>query len=148
MCEAGSRLKCLDWIIRGVMFGWRVKFGKARAINRRHDGTESQKQEEMDMKNLRKTDPEFMERFEHFAFEEVPNEEGQQLDEETRYMAILATLLGCQGTDAYKVILPKALDAGLSPVQISLLTDRGLLSVSHVAKTFAFRRNLRGSLTR
>lgn len=70
------------------------------------------------MENLRKTDPEFMERFEHFAFEEVPQEEGQQLDEETRYMAILATLLGCQGMDAYQVMLPKALDAGLSPVQV------------------------------
>lgn len=31
--------------------------------------------------NLYVTDPEFMERFEHFAFEEVPNEEGQQLDD-------------------------------------------------------------------
>lgn len=70
------------------------------------------------MENLRKTDLEFMERFEHFAFEEVPNEAGQQLDEETRYMAILATLLGCQGTDAYQVMLPKALDAGLSPVLV------------------------------
>ena len=70
------------------------------------------------MENLRKTDPEFMERFEHFAFEEVPNEAGQQLDEETRHMAILTTLLGCQGTDAYQVMLPKALDAGLSPVQV------------------------------
>ena len=47
--------------------------------------------------NLHVTDPEFMERFEHFAFEEVPNEEGQQLDDKTRYMAILATLIGCQG---------------------------------------------------
>ena len=70
------------------------------------------------MENLRKTDPEFMERFEHFAIEEVPQEEGQHLDEETRYMAILATLLGCQGMDAYQVMLPKALDAGLSPVQV------------------------------
>ena len=70
------------------------------------------------MENLRKTDPEFMECFEHFAFEEVPQEEGQQLDGETRYMAILATLLGCQGTEAYQVMLPKALDGGLSPVQV------------------------------
>lgn len=70
------------------------------------------------MENLRKTDPEFMERFEHFAFEEVPQEAGQQLDEETRYMAVLATLLGCQGTDAYQVMLSKALDAGISPVQV------------------------------
>lgn len=70
------------------------------------------------MENLRKTDPEFMERFEHFAFEEAPQEEGQQLDGETRYMAILAALLGCQGMDAYQVMLPRALEGGLSPVQV------------------------------
>lgn len=66
--------------------------------------------------DYQKTDPEFIERFEHFTFEEVPNEEGQQLDEATRYMAILATLLGCQGVDEFRLTLPCALDAGLSPV--------------------------------
>lgn len=59
-----------------------------------------------------------MERFEHFAFDEVVNEEGQQLEPVTQYMAILAALIGCQGLDAYKEILPKALDAGLSPVAV------------------------------
>lgn len=44
--------------------------------------------------DLHKTDPEFMERFEHFAFDEVVNEENQQLDDVTRYMVILATLIG------------------------------------------------------
>lgn len=67
---------------------------------------------------FRKTDPEFMERFEHFAFDEAVNEEGQQVEPVTRYMAILAALIGCQGLDAYKEILPKALDAGLSPVAV------------------------------
>ena len=66
--------------------------------------------------NYRTTDPEFAERFERFAFEEVPNEEGRQLDEVTRHMAILATLLGCQGVDEFKLELPRALDAGVSPV--------------------------------
>ena len=66
--------------------------------------------------NYRTTDPEFAERFEHFAFEEVPNEEGRQLDEVTRHMAILATLLGCQGVDEFKLELPRALDAVVSPV--------------------------------
>ena len=33
------------------------------------------------MKNYHLTDPEFAERFEHFAFEEVVHEEGQTLDE-------------------------------------------------------------------
>ena len=55
------------------------------------------------MSSYYETDPEFMERFEHFAFDEVVNEEGQQLDDITRHMAITATL---------------ALDAGLSPVML------------------------------
>ncbi len=66
--------------------------------------------------NYRETDPEFAERFEHFAFEEVVNEEGQQLDEVIRHMAILAALLGCQGTEAFREELPRALDAGVTPV--------------------------------
>ena len=68
------------------------------------------------MINYHETDPEFMERFEHFAFDEVINEPGQQLDDVTRHMAILATLLGCQGTDMFRQELPCALDAGVTPV--------------------------------
>lgn len=67
---------------------------------------------------LCETDPEFMKRFEYFAKEEVVNETDQQLPEKTRYMAILAVLLGCQGMDEFKVQLPKALEAGVTPVQI------------------------------
>ncbi len=68
--------------------------------------------------NYWETDPEFAERLEHFAFEEVPGEEGQQLDETTRHLAILAALLGCQGIDEFRAELPRALDAGLSPVMV------------------------------
>lgn len=70
------------------------------------------------MENLRKTDPEFMERLEYFMKQEVACESGQQLPEQTRYMAILAALLGCQGIDAFREVMPKALKAGLTPVQI------------------------------
>ncbi len=70
------------------------------------------------MMDLKKTDPEFMERYEQFAEIEVVNEEGQMLPEDTRYMAVLATLLGCQGIDMYKVILPRALKAGLTAVMV------------------------------
>ena len=38
------------------------------------------------MGNYKLTDPEFAERFEHFAFDEVVNEEGQQLDGITRHI--------------------------------------------------------------
>lgn len=62
--------------------------------------------------DLHSTDPEFMERFEHFAFGEVPDLGNGQLDEKTRHMAILAALIGCGGTEAYKEWLPKALEKG------------------------------------
>ena len=61
----------------------------------------------------KKTGPEFAERFEHFAFDKVVNEDGQQLPGETRYLAILATLIGCGGVDAYEEILPPAMENGV-----------------------------------
>ena len=66
--------------------------------------------------DMRRTDPEFAERFEHFALDEVVNEEGQQLPAPTRYLAILATLIGGGGVDAYRQLLPEALDNGVTPV--------------------------------
>ena len=47
------------------------------------------------------TDPEFIERFDNFTFDEVVN--SGDLDDKTRWLAILATLLGCQGIDEFKV---------------------------------------------
>lgn len=73
------------------------------------------------MTNFYETDPEFMRIIEHFTLEEVVKEPGQELPEETRYLAILATLLGCQGLDVYKNMLPKALDDGLTPVMVKEL---------------------------
>ena len=68
--------------------------------------------------DLEKTDGEFMERFGYFAYKEVVEEEGQQLDETTRYMAILATLIGCQGIEEYRLVLKEALEKGFSPVMV------------------------------
>lgn len=66
--------------------------------------------------DLHITDPEFAERFEYFAFTEVPNDESARLDEKTRFMAILAALIGCGGTEAYREMLPKALENGITPI--------------------------------
>lgn len=67
--------------------------------------------------DLARTDPGFMERMTHFAQVEVPQDEDTKIDDETRYLAILATLLGCQGQEEFHVELGRALDAGLTPVQ-------------------------------
>lgn len=71
-----------------------------------------------DQKTLYETDPEFMERLQYFAAEEVVKEPEQQLDEVTRHLAILATLLGCQGKEVFAHLLPRALDAGVTPVMV------------------------------
>ena len=56
---------------------------------------------------LWETDPEFMELFANFALDEVVNQ--GDLDDAARMMAILAALLGCQGVEEYRVLLPAAL---------------------------------------
>lgn len=70
------------------------------------------------MNEYRITDPEFVERVEHFTFDEVVNDPEQQLDEETRWLAILAALIGAQSAEVFRKLLPQALDAGLSPVAV------------------------------
>ncbi len=62
------------------------------------------------------TDPEFIERFDNFAFDEVVNSD--DLDGRTRFMAILATLLGCQGIDEFRAMVPAALEFGVTPVEV------------------------------
>lgn len=75
--------------------------------------------------DVRTANPEFYERFDHFAFDEVPNEEAAQLEPKTRYIAILAALMGCGGEEAFSEMLPAALDAGVTPVEISETVYQG-----------------------
>jgi hypothetical protein len=77
---------------------------------------------------LAKTDPEFIERFDNFAFDEVinmPEIGGKEVDDKTRHMAILATLLGCQGIDEFKAMLPATMNFGVTPVEIKEIRTGG-----------------------
>lgn len=62
-----------------------------------------------------RTDPEFLELFDNFAFDEVVNHDN--LNYKTRFHAILATLIGCQGIDEFKVMLPAAFNFGVTYVE-------------------------------
>lgn len=62
------------------------------------------------------TDPEFIERFDNFAFDEVVNND--DLDDRMRMTVILATLIGAQCVNEYKAIMKAALNFGVSPVEI------------------------------
>ena len=63
-------------------------------------------------------DPEYAAILDQFAGHEVPQEEGAQLPAADRWLAVLGTLLGCQGVDAFRAVLPAALDGGLTPVMV------------------------------
>ena len=65
---------------------------------------------------LWETDPELAERFVNFALDEVVGRGG--LDDRTRMLSTLAVLLGCQGLDLYREMLPAALNLGVTPVEV------------------------------
>lgn len=70
---------------------------------------------------LLETDPEFIELFDNFAFDEVinmPDIGGKEVDGRIRHIAVLAVLLGCQGIDEFKALLPAAMNFGVTPVEI------------------------------
>lgn len=67
-------------------------------------------------RKLKETDPEFYELFANFAFDEVAGQ--NDLDDRTRMMAILAALIGCQGVESFQVMVPAALNLGVTPVEV------------------------------
>lgn len=93
---------------------------------------------------FQETDPEFIERFDNFAFDEVVNSD--DLDDRTRMMAILATLVGCQGIDEYKVMLPAALNFGVTPVEAKEIVYQAVAYLG-IGRVFPFLRATNDILT-
>jgi 4-carboxymuconolactone decarboxylase len=65
---------------------------------------------------LKVTDPELIEVFDNFAFDEVLGY--GSLDTRTRLMVILASMIACQALGEYKVMLGGALNIGVTPVEV------------------------------
>jgi 4-carboxymuconolactone decarboxylase len=65
---------------------------------------------------LKVTDPELIEVFDNFAFDEVLSY--GNLDDRTRLMVILAALIARQTLSEYKVMLRGALNVGVTPVEV------------------------------
>jgi 4-carboxymuconolactone decarboxylase len=63
-----------------------------------------------------KTDPEFIERFDNFAFDEVVNSD--DLDDHTRMLSILTALIGAQCVNEYKAMMKAAMNFKVTPVEI------------------------------
>ena len=62
------------------------------------------------------TDPEFIERFDNFAFDEVVND--IKLDDKIRFISILSVLLGSQSIDEFKAMVPASLNFNVEPSEI------------------------------
>jgi 4-carboxymuconolactone decarboxylase len=81
------------------------------------------------------TDPELIEVFDNFAFDEVLSH--GNLDTKTRLMMILASLIAQQTLTEYKVMLGGALNVGVTPVEVKEIVYQAVPYVG-IAKVFDF----------
>jgi len=81
------------------------------------------------------TDPELIETFDNFAFDEVLHE--SKLDTRARLMVQLAAIIACQALAEYRVMLGAALTAGVTPVEAKEIVYQAVPYVG-MAKIFDF----------
>ncbi len=81
------------------------------------------------------TDPELIEIFDNFAFDELLRH--GRLDAPTRLMVQLAALIACQALAEYRVMLGAALTAGVTPVEVKEIVYQAVPYVG-MAKVFDF----------
>jgi len=84
---------------------------------------------------LQKTDPDFIELFDNWAFDEVIRQ--SKLNTKTRVMLILASTIASQALGEYKVMVGAALHVGLTPIEIKEILYQSVPYVG-VAKVFDF----------
>jgi 4-carboxymuconolactone decarboxylase len=84
---------------------------------------------------LAETDPELIEVFDNFAFDEVL--QYGTLDTRTRLMVILASMIACQAVAEYKVMLGGALNVGVTPVEVKEIVYQAVPYVG-MAKVYDF----------
>jgi 4-carboxymuconolactone decarboxylase len=90
------------------------------------------------------TDPELVEIFGNFAFDEVLRH--STLDTRTRLMVQLAGLIGCQALGEYRVMLGAAVTAGVSPVEVKEIVYQAV-PYAGMGKVFDFLRATNDVLT-
>ena len=72
---------------------------------------------------LKVTDPELVELFDNFAFDEVIAQ--SQLDAKTRVMLVLASTIGSHAISEFKVVADAALNVGVTSVEIKEIVSVG-----------------------
>src|SRR5208283_4939476 len=84
---------------------------------------------------LKITDPELIEIFDNFAFDEVLSY--GNLDAKTRLMIILGSMIASQALGEYKVMLGGALNVGVTPIEVKEIVYQAVPYVG-IAKVFDF----------
>jgi 4-carboxymuconolactone decarboxylase len=84
---------------------------------------------------LKVTDPELLEVFDNFAFDEVLA--NGNLDTKTRVMMILGSTIGSQSLGEYKVMVGAALNVGITPVEVKEILYQAVPYVG-MGKAFDF----------
>jgi len=84
---------------------------------------------------LKVTDPELIEIFDNWAFDEVI--EASDMDVRLRLMVQLATLIACQAANEYRVMLGAALNVGVTPIEAREILYQALPYVG-MARLFDF----------
>jgi 4-carboxymuconolactone decarboxylase len=84
---------------------------------------------------LKETDPEFIEYFDNFAFDEVISRGSMEV--KTRLKVTLASIIACQAVNEYKAMMGAALNAGVTPVEIKEIVYQAVPYVG-LAKVFDF----------
>lgn len=84
---------------------------------------------------LAETDPELIEVFDNFAFDEVL--QYGNLDNKTRLMVILSSMIACQALAEYKVMLTGALNVGVTPIEVKEIVYQAVPYVG-MAKVYDF----------
>ena len=86
---------------------------------------------------LARTDPELIEYFDNFAFDEVLRH--GNLDKRTRLMVQLSSVIACQALGQYRVLLEAALTVGVTPIEVKEIVYQAVPYVG-VAKVYDFFR--------
>lgn len=84
---------------------------------------------------LKTTDPELIEIFDNFAFDEVLSY--GDLDTRTRLMMILGSMIASQALSEYKVMLGGALNVGVTPVEVKEIVYQAVPYIG-IARVFDF----------
>jgi 4-carboxymuconolactone decarboxylase len=84
---------------------------------------------------LARTDPELIEYFDNFAFDEVLAQ--SDLDSRTRLMVQLAAMIAAQAVREYRAMLGAALNVGVTPVEVKEIVYQAVAYVG-MAKVFDF----------